>query len=53
VLLTADGGAAFLVAADLVARVALPDGNLPVGVVTAATGGPFFLALLWHRRSAL
>jgi iron complex transport system permease protein len=48
--LAALGGAAFLVLADLLARTALPDGDLPVGVVTAAVGGPFFLALLRLRR---
>lgn len=39
-------GAAFLVAADAVARVAVPNEQLPVGVVTALVGGPFFLFLL-------
>jgi iron complex transport system permease protein len=39
------GGAALLVTADLVARVA---GGVPVGVVTALIGAPFFLWLL-HR----
>jgi iron complex transport system permease protein len=41
------GGAALLVSADLVARVA---GGVPVGVVTALIGAPFFLWLL-HRTS--
>ena len=44
------GGAAFLVLADLVARVAVAPGELPVGVVTALIGGPFFLYLLRRRR---
>jgi iron complex transport system permease protein len=39
-------GASFLVAADLVARTALGPTELPVGVVTALCGGPFFLYLL-------
>lgn len=52
-LLSALGGAAFLVLADLAARTLLPEGNLPVGVVTAAAGGPFFLALLRARREGL
>jgi iron complex transport system permease protein len=43
------GGAAFLVAADLVARVAAAPNEIPVGVVTALVGGPFFLALLRRR----
>lgn len=52
-ILSTLGGAAFLVLADLVARVALPEGDLPVGVVTAAVGGPFFLGLLWSRKGRL
>ena len=39
-------GAAFLVIADAVARVVVAPAMLPVGVVTAMTGGPFFLVLL-------
>ena len=39
-------GAAFLVAADAVARVIVAPAMLPVGVVTALVGGPFFLVLL-------
>ncbi|MCA9538917.1 MAG: iron ABC transporter permease [Myxococcales bacterium] len=42
-------GAATLVAADLGARVAMPDRALPVGVITGCLGGPFFLWLLRHR----
>ena len=44
------GGAAFLVLADVVARVAVAPGELPVGVVTALIGGPFFLYLLRRGR---
>jgi iron complex transport system permease protein len=39
-------GAAFLVACDLVARTILAPVEMPVGVVTAIIGGPFFLWLL-------
>jgi iron complex transport system permease protein len=39
-------GAAFLVACDLVARTLLAPVEMPVGVVTAIIGGPFFLWLL-------
>jgi iron complex transport system permease protein len=39
-------GAAFLVAADLLARVLIAPAELPVGVVTALCGGPFFIYLL-------
>jgi iron complex transport system permease protein len=39
-------GAVFLVTADSVARTVLGATELPVGVVTALCGGPFFLFLL-------
>lgn len=41
-------GAALVLGADLVARTVLPVA-LPVGVVTAAIGGPFLIALLVKR----
>ena len=40
------GGAIFLVWADTVARTVVSPTELPVGVVTAMCGGPFFLYLL-------
>lgn len=40
------GGAAFLVLADLAARTVAAPEEIPVGVLTALTGGPFFLWLL-------
>ncbi|SDF22765.1 iron complex transport system permease protein [Blastococcus aurantiacus] len=40
-------GGAFLVVADLIARVILAPAELPIGVVTAFIGAPFFAALLW------
>lgn len=43
------GGAVFLTLADLVARTAAAPEEIPVGVVTALVGGPFFLWML--RRS--
>lgn len=39
-------GAMFLVIADTVARMVVAPAQLPVGVVTAMIGGPFFLFLL-------
>jgi iron complex transport system permease protein len=39
-------GAAFLVVCDTVARTAMAPVEIPVGVVTAILGGPFFLWLL-------
>lgn len=40
------GGGAFLVLADVVARTAMTPAELPLGVVTAFVGAPFFAALL-------
>ncbi|MFC1637283.1 FecCD family ABC transporter permease [Planctomycetota bacterium] len=39
-------GAIFLVVADTLARTIIAPAQLPVGVVTAIVGGPFFLVLL-------
>ncbi|HYT65872.1 MAG TPA: iron ABC transporter permease [Vicinamibacterales bacterium] len=43
-------GAAFLVACDVVARTIFAPVELPVGIITAMIGGPFFLWLLIRRR---
>jgi len=43
------GGGAFLTVADTVARTAVAPTQLPVGVLTAMMGGPFFLILLVKR----
>jgi iron complex transport system permease protein len=40
------GGSAFLVLADVVARTALAPSEIPIGVVTAFVGGPFFVVVL-------
>ncbi|MGW6423604.1 FecCD family ABC transporter permease [Nocardia sp. NPDC055053] len=45
-------GAAFTVAADLVARTLLPAGELPVGVITAVLGAPYLIYLLMRRNRA-
>jgi iron complex transport system permease protein len=42
-------GAAFLVACDVLSRTLAPPVEIPVGVVTAMIGGPFFLWLLVKR----
>jgi iron complex transport system permease protein len=47
------GGAVLLLAADLVARTAVPYADLPIGMLTALVGGPFFFWLIRRtRRSA-
>jgi iron complex transport system permease protein len=45
------GGAIFLVAADTVARTIISPSELPVGVITAFLGAPFFIYLLRKRGS--
>lgn len=42
-------GGVFLVFCDLAARSLLPATELPIGIITAAAGAPFFVYLL-HRR---
>ena len=42
-------GAAFLVLCDLIARTVMAPIELPVGIVTALIGGPFFIWLLVRR----
>jgi iron complex transport system permease protein len=43
-------GGAFLVAADVAARTAVAPAELPIGVVTAFVGAPFFLLVLRLNR---
>ena len=45
-------GGAFLVLCDTAARVILQPAELPVGVITAFLGAPFFLWLLVRKFSA-
>ena len=42
-------GAAFLVGCDVLARTLIAPVEIPVGVITALIGGPFFLWLLVRR----
>ncbi len=42
-------GAAFMLAADLLARTVVSPSELPIGIIMAIIGGPFFLWLLMHR----
>ncbi|MGH3470118.1 MAG: FecCD family ABC transporter permease [Thermocrispum sp.] len=46
------GGATFLIVADQIARTAMP-GELPIGVVTAFAGAPFFILVLRRNREKL
>lgn len=52
--MAAMGGAGLLLFCDGIARMAVAPAQLPAGAVTAALGGPFFIAiLLGHRRAQL
>ena len=46
-------GAAFLVLADSFARIVIAPTEIPIGVITAFLGGPFFLFLLRRKKSFL
>ena len=43
-------GGMLLMVADTVARTAIAPAEIPVGVVTALVGGPFFISLLMSRK---
>ena len=45
-------GASLLLLADLIARTLLAPLELPLGIVTALIGGPYFLFLLQYTRRA-
>ncbi len=47
------GGAALLLAADILARVIMPGRELKLGVLTALIGAPFFLRLVLQYRRRL
>lgn len=46
-------GGGFLIAADVAARVVTAPAELPIGVVTAFVGAPFFGLVLWTSRRTL
>ncbi|WP_323041802.1 iron ABC transporter permease [Gemmobacter sp.] len=47
------GGAAVVLAADIATRVIAPDRDLKLGVLTAIVGAPFFFHLIWRMRRGL
>ena len=46
-------GGGFLVICDLIARTVVNPGEIPVGIVTAIFGAPFFIYLLIRKRSEI
>ena len=47
---SAAGGAALMIWADLGARMLMAPTEIPVGIITALLGGPFFVFLLYRTR---
>jgi iron complex transport system permease protein len=47
--LSAIAGGALLTGADMIARLVVAPAELPIGIITAAVGAPFFLWLLLRR----
>ncbi|QBY01479.1 iron ABC transporter permease [Rhodophyticola sp. CCM32] len=46
-------GASLLIAADMISRTIIAPAELPIGIVTATLGGPFFLWILLRNRGLL
>ncbi len=51
--LSALSGAGFLIVTDTVCRTALAPSEIPVGIITALIGAPFFLYLLTQKKKAV
>lgn len=50
---SAIGGGIFMIFADTVARTAISPVEIPVGIITAIFGGPFFIFLLRNKKKSL
>ena len=46
-------GGCLLTMSDTLARIIIPPAEIPVGIITALLGGPFFLLILFRRKSRL
>jgi iron complex transport system permease protein len=46
-------GSIFLIMCDTISRIVIPPENLPVGIITAMFGAPFFIYLLRKRRKTI
>lgn len=44
------GGGGYLILCDMLARTVPPEGEMPVGIITALIGAPLFITLLWRSR---
>jgi len=46
-------GASLLIFADVISRIVIAPAELPIGIITAVIGGPFFLWILLRQRGLL
>ena len=46
-------GGIVLTAADMIARTIVAPSDLPIGIVTALMGAPFFMSMLWQQRQRI
>ena len=46
-------GASLLTVADILSRIVISPAELPIGIVTALLGAPFFMSLLWRQRNRI
>ena len=46
-------GGSLLIFADVIARIVVSPAELPIGIITSAVGGPFFLWILLRNRARL
>ncbi|MCK4936326.1 MAG: iron ABC transporter permease [Elusimicrobiales bacterium] len=53
ILASAIGGSMFLIVTDAFARTVIAPGEIPVGIITALVGAPFFLWLLFRNRGKI
>lgn len=51
--MSALAGAAFLICSDLLARIIIAPSELPVGIITALFGAPFFISLLLRKKTSV
>ncbi|NLE05771.1 MAG: iron chelate uptake ABC transporter family permease subunit, partial [Crenarchaeota archaeon] len=45
-------GASFLILCDGLSRIIISPSELPVGIITALSGGPFFLYLMRRKKKS-
>ncbi len=46
-------GAIFMILSDTIARMAVPPSEIPVGIITAIIGAPYFIFILFYRQKRM